>query len=130
MIPSINPSPNTRKRVDWWIKTSIHVKGKPEWIIIKTHTHGAIENDVILGKPFENLIGYMEERYNDGINFKIHYVTARELYNIIKAVEAGETGEDPELYRNYLISAPNYSDSIDCAEGSDELKQLIAKSYQ
>ena len=64
------------------------------------------------------------------INFKIHYVTARELYNIIKAVEAGETGEDPELYRNYLISAPNYSDSIDCEEGSDELKQLIAKSYQ
>ena len=63
-------NPNTNDRVDWWIKTSIHIEGKSRWIIIKTHTHGAIENDVVLGKPFDNLIGYMEERYNDGDKFQ------------------------------------------------------------
>ena len=123
-------NPNTRKRADWWIRTSIHVKGKPEWIIIKTHTHGAIDQNVVLGNPFGDLISYLESKYNDGEAFRIHYVTARELYNIIKAAEAGEEGGDPGAYRDYVISPPAYDDSVECHEASDKLKGLLARTYR
>ena len=40
--------------------------------------------------------------FNDGTNFRLHYVTAREMYNIIKAAEAGKSG-DPSAYRDFQI---------------------------
>ena len=48
------------------------------------------------------MFGYLEEKYNDGKDYKLHYVTAREMYNIVKAAEAGEPGE-PGEYRDYLL---------------------------
>jgi hypothetical protein len=35
----------------------------------------------------------------------LHYVTAREAYNIVKAAEDGKGG-NPEAYRNYRIPPP------------------------
>jgi hypothetical protein len=46
--------------------------------------------------------------YNDGTNYVLHYVTAREVYNIIKAAEAGMQG-DPGQYRDYILPAPDRS---------------------
>jgi hypothetical protein len=110
LVPSIDdgeiaasnlPTPD---RVDFWINTGIHVAGKPEWIIAKIFTHGApeSEHEVLLGEPIVRMHQYLASRYNDGNNFRLHYVTARELYNIIKAAEAGNVG-DPCQYRNYEI---------------------------
>jgi hypothetical protein len=44
-------------------------------------------------------------RYNDGRDFVLHYVTAREMYNIAFAAMAGERG-NPHEYRDYLLSPP------------------------
>ena len=44
-------------------------------------------------------------KYNDGVEWKLHYVTAREMYNIARAAEDGLVG-DPNTYRNYEITAP------------------------
>ena len=52
-------------------------------------------------------LSYLERRYNDGENFILHYVTARELYNLVKAAKAGRQG-DPEEYRDYLVKPPVY----------------------
>jgi hypothetical protein len=102
-------NPPTKARVDYWIKTAIHIVGKPEWIIVKVFTHGAAlrGHDVLLGEPIMKMHSYLREQYNDGRNFCLHYVTARELYNIIKAAEAGRTG-NPSDYRNYLIKPYEY----------------------
>jgi hypothetical protein len=35
----------------------------------------------------------------------LHYVTAREVYNIIKAAEAGKGG-DPNAWRDYILPPP------------------------
>jgi hypothetical protein len=51
---------------------------------------------------------YLESRYNDGKRYVLHYVTAREAYNIVKAAEAGEQG-DPGRYRDYLLPPPRAS---------------------
>ncbi len=97
-------NPPTPDRVDLWIKQHISVKGRPEWIFVKVHTHGCQDKN-LTDEYFRNLasmFSYLETRYNDNTHYKLNYVTAREMYNIIKAAEAGETG-DPQLYKDYLL---------------------------
>jgi hypothetical protein len=43
--------------------------------------------------------------FNDGERFRLHYVTAREMVNIIHAAEDGKTG-NPGQYRNYRLPPP------------------------
>ncbi len=94
----------TAERVDSWIRTGIHVAGRPEWVFVKVFAHGALEEDheAVLGDFADELYRLLEERYNDGSEYVLHYVTAREAYNIAKAAEAGRTG-DPGRYRDFLI---------------------------
>ena len=102
-------SPPTNQRVDMWINCSIQVKSQPLWRFVKIHTHGTQETDMdtLLGKPTDSMFSYLEEKYNDGKNFVLHYVSAREMYNIAKAAEAGKTG-NPNLYRDFSIRRPPY----------------------
>jgi hypothetical protein len=103
-------SPPTANRIDAWVKTGIHVAGRPEWIFVKVHTHGTQERDMdtLLGAPMSAAFDHLEARYNDGREWKLHYVSAREMYNIIKAAEAGATGE-PGAFRDYEIPRPGYA---------------------
>ena len=103
-------SPPSPARADAWVRTGVHVAGRPEWVFVKVHTHGAPERDVdvLLGEPMARMFGHLEARYNDGRDWKLHYVSAREMYNIIKAAEAGRDG-DPGQYRDYLIPRPRYA---------------------
>jgi len=98
-------TPPTNDRVDLWIKANIHVKGRPEWLFVKIHTHGTQDRDMdtLLGDPVGDMFTYLGEHYNDGENYRLHYVTAREMYNIAKAAEAGEEG-DPNGYRDYELT--------------------------
>ncbi len=99
--------PPTPARVDHWIRTGVHVEGRPEWVFVKIHTHGTQEHDMdtLLGPQMDEMHRYLEEHYNDGLRHVLHYVTAREAYNIIKAAEAGEEG-DPGQYRDYVLPPP------------------------
>jgi hypothetical protein len=98
------PSP---ERVDHWVRTGIHVEGRPEWVFVKVHTHGTQERDMdtLLGEPVDRMHQYLEQAYNDGKHHVLHYVTAREVYNIIKAAEAGKGG-DPGAWRDFELPAP------------------------
>jgi hypothetical protein len=102
-------SPPRPDRTDLWIRSAIHVEGQPNWIFVKVHTHGTQENDVdtLLGPATDALFTDLESRYNDGRRYRLHYVTARETYNIIKAAEAG-CGGDAGRYRDFLIPAPTF----------------------
>jgi hypothetical protein len=99
--------PPTTDRIDLWIRQHIHVRGRPEWIFVKVHTHGTQEADMdcLLGAPVDDMFSYLERRYNDGVNYVLHYVTARESFNIIKAAEAGMTG-DPGQFRDFALPRP------------------------
>ncbi|MDE2400757.1 MAG: hypothetical protein KGL90_03735 [Burkholderiales bacterium] len=101
--------PPTIDRVDDWVRTGIHVQGRPEWIFVKIHTHGTQERDMdtLLGEPMRKAFEHLETRYNDGRDWMLHYVSAREMYNIVKAAEAGMDG-NPGSYRDYVISRPSY----------------------
>lgn len=99
--------PPTPARVDNWVSKNIHVKGRPEWVFVKIHTHGTQENDMdtLLGEPTINMYEYLATKYNDGTHYKMHFVSSREMYNIVKAAEAGESG-DPGAFRDYVLPAP------------------------
>lgn len=99
--------PPTDERVDLWVRQRIHVQGRPEWIFIKVHTHGAQERDMpaLLGAPVERMFERLEGRYNDGRDFVLHYVSAREMFNIVKAAEAGRSG-NPNDYRDFILPKP------------------------
>lgn len=110
----IAENPPTPERVDYWIQCGIGVKHRPEWTFVKVHTHGAIPRDwdAIFGKTAEKMHAYFRDAYNDRSNYKFHYVTAREAYNICKAAEAGLSG-DPNEYRDYLIK-PYVNTKMNC----------------
>lgn len=102
-------NPPTRERVDFWVNTGIHVCGRPHWVIVKVFTHGAPqkEHETLLGEPVRTMHRYLQEKYNDGEKYRLHYVTARELYNIIKAAEMN-VGDNPGEFRNLIISKYEY----------------------
>ena len=102
--------PPTPARVDAWVRTGVHVEGRPEWVFIKVHTHGTQEADMdtLLGPAADTMHSYLERAYNDGQNYVLHYVTSREVYNIVKAAEAGCEG-NPNDYRDYILPPPESS---------------------
>jgi hypothetical protein len=99
--------PGTPDRVATWIAQDIHVEGRPEWVFVKVHTHGAPEAqaEALLSEPGRALHRELTTRYNDGHRFVLHYVTAREMFNIALAGMHGKTG-DPTLYRDYALPPP------------------------
>src|SRR5262249_2781092 len=95
-------------RIDAWARTAIHIAGRPEWVFVKVHTHGAADRTLagfFADRGLETLFGELERRYNDGRHWRLHYVTAREMYNIARAAEAGHAG-DPSDYRDFVIARP------------------------
>jgi hypothetical protein len=98
-------NPPFPERIDLWVKQGISVKGRPEWVFIKVHTHGCQDQN-LTDAYFENLrrmFTYLETKYNDGINYRLYYVTAREMYNIVKAAEADMPG-GPGQYKDFLLT--------------------------
>ena len=94
-------------RIARWLDCHVHVQGRPNWVFVKLHAHGAVERDfdALIGEKAFEMHRVLNERYNDGVRYRLHYVTAREAYNIAKAAEDGHDG-DPARYRDYRL-APN-----------------------
>ena len=107
-------SPPTEHRVDMWVNCGIQVKHKPQWRFIKIHTHGTQEHDMDtilkLDGPVDRMFAYLESRYNDGKQYVLHYVSAREMYNIAKAAEANKSG-NPNDYRDFVLPKPPFLES-------------------
>lgn len=98
--------PPTADRVDSWIDQGIHVAGRPEWIFVKVHTHGALESTAasLLGPGGIELHRALARRA-EASDLALHYVTAREMYNVARAAMDNKTG-DPGDYYDYAIAPP------------------------
>jgi len=113
LLPSVEAgdisaaAPPEPARVDAWVRTRVCVSGRPDWVFVKVHTHGCSDRNrpVLLGERTAELHRYLGRRYNDGTRYLLHYVTAREMYNLIKAAERGLSGP-PGRYRDLLIAPP------------------------
>ena len=98
--------PPTPSRVRSWAAQNIHVAGRPEWVFVKVHTHGSIEKTAasLLGDGARALHGTLGAMQASGA-WRLHYVTAREMYNVARAALDGHGG-DPSGYLDYAIAPP------------------------
>ncbi len=104
-----NFTQGSKKRIDCWVRQNVHIKNKPNWIFVKIFCHGAQDHVSLCSDSTKKMYEYLGAKYNDGKKYRLHYVTARECYNIIKAAEDSQVG-NPNLYRDYLIPHPNNRD--------------------
>jgi hypothetical protein len=99
--------PGTARRIATWVNQHIHIEGRPEWVFVKVHTHGAPELQAgsLLGDGGRSLHRALAERYNDGREWILHYVSAREMFNIAMACMEGREG-NPIDYRDHVLPPP------------------------
>lgn len=86
--------PPSFERLRLWLQARVQVPQRPDWFFIKLHTHGAKEANqaVLLGEPMLRFHRSLAEHAVRDPRFHYHYVTAREMYNLVKAAEAGWQG--------------------------------------
>jgi len=96
-------APMTLHRLHLWKRAHVHIAGRPDWIFVKLHCHGMnpTQHDSVLGAAFrrflEELVTGAEARKET-----LHFVTARELVNILLAACDGREGR-PRDYRDYRL---------------------------
>jgi hypothetical protein len=96
--------PPTLERLGLWLKARVQVPSRPDWFFVKLHTHGAPEANqrVLLGEAMTRFHRGMAQAARDNPNFHFHYVTAREMYNLARAAEAGWQGSVAQA-RDYQL---------------------------
>ncbi len=94
-------NPPTLARLRLWMRLNIHVAGRPEWLFVKLHTHGAIERNssMLLGARMRRFHRELAE-ISAAEGWRFHYVSAREMVNILHAAEDGCGGE-PGQFRDW-----------------------------
>jgi hypothetical protein len=87
-----------------WQSAQIGVKGRPDWIFIKLHCHAFFEydRDSMIGDEMKRFMTEVLEQGDATGRFKIHFASAREVFNMVLAALAGEEG-DPGRYRDYYL---------------------------
>ena len=98
------------RRIRRWLDAHVHVRGRPNWVFLTVHSHTAREDaqGVLFGGAMQTLWGALESRFKSA-DARLHYLTARETYNIVKAAEAGHDG-DPNDYRDFDVPPPSNVD--------------------
>jgi hypothetical protein len=82
------------ERVDSWLRARVQVRRRPDWFFVKLHTHGAPEanSPMLIGESAVRFHADLAARADANPNFHYHYVTAREMCNLVLAAEAGWRG--------------------------------------
>jgi hypothetical protein len=113
------PNPMSLDRLDLWKQARVHVAGRPDWLFIKLHCHSMdpTQEDVVIGNAFrvflEQLVIGAQARKET-----LHFVTAREMANIILAACDGRNG-NPGDYRDYRFK--RFRDLAGMVQPSDSL---------
>jgi hypothetical protein len=96
--------PLTLNRFNHWRNAHISVAGRPEWIFIKLYSHGFFEfdQDAMIGDQMKRFMTELLELAERTREFKIHFASAREAFNMVMAAVDGQVGE-PGDYRDYRL---------------------------
>jgi hypothetical protein len=119
--------PPSLARLELWLRARVQVPSRPDWFFVKLHTHGASEANqrVLLGEPMVRFHEALARRAAEDPSFQYHYATAREMYNLARAAEAGWTGSVAEARDYQLVwGGPGLDTrSQQCGAGVEEIRE-------
>jgi hypothetical protein len=78
-------------RFRMWQRVGVAVEGRPDWVFIKLHTHGAIEcnSDLFLNGTWRAFHQQLAEQFRHDERRHYYYVTAREMAELVHQAEQG-----------------------------------------
>jgi hypothetical protein len=138
LIPSLEngciqgSQPPAMERMHAWMRARVQVPSRPDWFFVKLHTHGAEEQsqEALLGDPMRRFHRDLADLAQKNPRFHYHYVTAREMYNLIKAAEVGWLGSVADALDFELVwngcAAPNRPQVASCASMRDTIPLFAA----
>src|SRR3989441_11732544 len=96
-------NPPALQRLHLWQRAAITVQGCLEWLFVKLHCHGMDPRSTpaLLGPPMQNFLHNLADAGRGG-GFQTHFVTAREMTNLILAA-CDEKNGDPCMFRDYRL---------------------------
>ena len=102
-VSGTNPANANRLKV--WLELGVHVQNRPEWVFVKLHTHGGTPQNMktLLGQPMKSFYEHLAQQFPAKGPRRLHYVTAREMANIVHAAEGGKEG-DAGQFRDHLYT--------------------------
>ena len=100
--------PPTLRRLWNWLRAGVRVPNRPDWYFVKLHCHGATEYDAdtVLGEPMARFHEELAAQAGANPHFHYHYVSAREMYNLARAAEAGWRGSVAEALDFEILPGP------------------------
>jgi hypothetical protein len=103
-------NPPTLCRLRLWQEAAVTVQGRSYWLFIKLHCHGMTSRDepAMIGASIQQFLRELVEGPGNGSEYRLHFVTMREMVNIALAACDGRGG-NPGEYRDYrlrLIEVP------------------------
>jgi hypothetical protein len=96
--------PLTMDRLNRWRSAGIGVRDRPDWTFIKLYSHGFFDwdQDLMIGEQMKRFMGEVLEVAERTGEFKVHFASAREAFNMVVAAVDGKTGA-PGAYRDYKL---------------------------
>jgi hypothetical protein len=96
-------NPPGLRRLKLWKQAAISVQGRPDWLFIKLHCHSMdpTQREAVTGEPMQRFLAELIEGAQDRHEI-IHFVTARQMVNIIWAACDGQEG-NPGDFRDYRL---------------------------
>jgi hypothetical protein len=96
-------NPASLRRLELWKHAAISVEGRPDWLFIKVHCHGMdpTQENAVRGEAMRSFL----REFVTGAKHRqetLHFVTAREMVNIVLAACDGREG-NPGGYRDYRL---------------------------
>jgi hypothetical protein len=89
--------PPSIARFDLWLRAGVGVVGRPNWVFVKLHTHGARDRNasMLLGEPMRTFHRDLAACAAQLPKLQYYYVTAREMADLVHQAEAG--AEEPSF---------------------------------
>jgi hypothetical protein len=90
----------TRSRMALWVSQRICVRGREDTVFVKVHTHGlkTRQTGYLLGDEMSRGFDTLEREFNDGDRYRLFYVNAREMANVVLAFNDGIDSPPEQLF--------------------------------
>ena len=100
-------NPPTKGRIDFWFNRNIRVTGFEKGVFIRLYTHGtqeAVMEMLFSNGGFDRLFTGLEEMAEEK-RLALHYLSAREMANIVFAAEDRHSQYSPQLRDHLLLTS-------------------------